>query len=57
YQDEAFMTWNRSQDELHTLLVTVNSQLPQLTWNTTSIGSKIHFRDIELGHHHALLYT
>ncbi|CAF4515840.1 unnamed protein product [Rotaria sp. Silwood2] len=57
YQDEAFITWNRSQDELHTLLVTVNSQLPQLMWNTTSIGSKIHFRDIELGHHHALLYT
>ncbi|CAF4627615.1 unnamed protein product, partial [Rotaria sp. Silwood2] len=33
YQDEAFITWNRSEDELRTILATANSQFPQSMWN------------------------
>ncbi|CAF4558298.1 unnamed protein product [Rotaria sp. Silwood2] len=46
YRDEAFITWNRSEDELRILLTMANSQFSQPIWTITHIGSTIHFRDI-----------
>ncbi|CAF1418077.1 unnamed protein product [Adineta steineri] len=57
YQDEAFITWNQSADQLHLLLTSINSQYPQMMWSTTEIGTKIHFRDIELSQERGILYT
>ncbi|CAF2979247.1 unnamed protein product [Rotaria socialis] len=57
YQDEAFITWNESEDELHTVLTLAHSEFPQYIWNTTGIGSKICFRDIELGHNNGRVRT
>ncbi|CAF1245622.1 unnamed protein product [Rotaria sordida] len=57
YQDEAFITWNRSEDELRTILAMANSQFPQPMWNITHIGSTIHFRDIELTNNNGVLKT
>jgi hypothetical protein len=34
-----------------------NSQFPQTMWLNTSIGTKIHFRNIELGQQHGVLST
>jgi hypothetical protein len=34
-----------------------NTQFPQPIWNITDIGSKIHFRDIELCNHNGVLQT
>jgi hypothetical protein len=34
-----------------------NTQFPQPIWNITDIGSKIHFRDIELCNHNGILQT
>ncbi|CAF5128779.1 unnamed protein product, partial [Rotaria sp. Silwood1] len=57
YRDEAFITWNRSEDELRTLLATANSQFLQPIWNITDIGSTIHFRDILITNNNGLLRT
>ncbi|CAF5132339.1 unnamed protein product, partial [Rotaria sp. Silwood1] len=57
YRDEAFITWNRSEDELRTLLATANSQFTQPIWNITNIGSTIHFRDILITNNNGLLRT
>ncbi|CAF3719517.1 unnamed protein product, partial [Rotaria sp. Silwood1] len=57
YRDEAFITWNRSEDELRTLLAMANSQFSQPIWNITDIGSTIHFRDILITNNNGLLQT
>ncbi|CAF2845082.1 unnamed protein product, partial [Rotaria sp. Silwood2] len=57
YRDEAFITWNRSEDELCTLLAMANSQFSQPTWNVIHIGSTIHFRDILIINNSELLRT
>ncbi|CAF1342751.1 unnamed protein product [Rotaria sordida] len=57
YRDEAFITWNRSEDELRTLLTMTNSQFSQPIWNITHIGSTIHFRDILISNKNGLLRT
>ncbi|CAF2076157.1 unnamed protein product [Rotaria magnacalcarata] len=57
YQDQAFITWNESEDELHTVLTFAHSEFPQYIWNTTGIGSTICFRDIELGHNNGRVRT
>ncbi|CAF1199715.1 unnamed protein product [Rotaria sordida] len=57
YRDEAFITWNRSEDELRTLLTMANSQFSQPIWNITDIGATIHFRDILLTNNNGLLQT
>ncbi|CAF4074742.1 unnamed protein product [Rotaria sordida] len=44
YRNEAFITWNRSEDELRTLLAMANSQFPQPILNIIHIGLRIHFR-------------
>ena len=51
------MTWNRSEHELRTLVAMVNSQFPQFIRPIISIGSTIHFRDIELCHNNGVLGT
>ncbi|CAF4893741.1 unnamed protein product, partial [Rotaria sp. Silwood2] len=56
-QDEAIITWNRSEDELRTILATANSQFPQPIWNITHIGSSIHFRDIDLTNENRIFQT
>ncbi|CAF3800302.1 unnamed protein product [Rotaria sp. Silwood1] len=57
YRDEAFITWNRSEDELRTLLTIANSQFSQPIWNITDIGATIHFRDIIITNNNGLLQT
>ncbi|CAF4063956.1 unnamed protein product [Rotaria sp. Silwood2] len=57
YRDEAFITWNRSEDELRILLTLANSQFSQPIWNITDIGPTIHFRDILITNHNGLLRT
>ncbi|CAF4524154.1 unnamed protein product, partial [Rotaria magnacalcarata] len=57
YQDQAFITWNESEDELHTVLTFAHSEFPQYIWNTTGIGSTICFRDIEIGHNNGRVRT
>ncbi|CAF4252545.1 unnamed protein product, partial [Rotaria sordida] len=57
YRDEAFITWNRSEDELRTLLTMANSQFSQPIWNVTHIGATIHFRDIMITNNNGLLQT
>ncbi|CAF1454886.1 unnamed protein product, partial [Rotaria sordida] len=57
YRDEAFITWNRSEDELRTLLTMANSQFSQPIWNITDIGATIHFRDILITNNNGLLQT
>ncbi|CAF4818699.1 unnamed protein product, partial [Rotaria sp. Silwood2] len=57
YQDEAFITWNRSEDELRTILATANSLFPQSMWNTTNIGSTNHFRDLHITNHNGVFQT
>jgi hypothetical protein len=57
YRDETFITWNRSEDELRSILIMANTQFPQSIWNITDIGSTIHFRDIELCNHNGILQT
>ena len=57
YQEEAFITWNKSQDELRPILTTANIQFPQTIWNVIDIGSTVHFRDIQLCNHNGVLQT
>ncbi|CAF2845146.1 unnamed protein product [Rotaria sp. Silwood2] len=57
YQDEAFITWNRSEDELRTILATANSQFPQSMWNITHIGSTIDFRDLHISNQNGVFRT
>ncbi|CAF3931569.1 unnamed protein product [Rotaria sp. Silwood2] len=57
YQNEAFITWNKSEQELLTSLDLTKLTFPQPIWNVTGIGTEINFRDIELGHHHGILHT
>ncbi|CAF1330250.1 unnamed protein product, partial [Rotaria sordida] len=57
YPNEAFITWNRSEDELRTLLAMANSQFPQPILNITHIGLRIHFRDILITNNNGILQT
>ncbi|CAF3962207.1 unnamed protein product, partial [Rotaria sp. Silwood1] len=57
YRDEAFITWNRFEDEFRILLTMTNSQFAQPIWNITDIGSTIHFRDILITNNNGLLRT
>ncbi|CAF1117550.1 unnamed protein product [Rotaria sordida] len=57
YRNEAFITWNRSEDELRTLLAMANSQFPQPILNITHIGLRIDFRDILITNNNGILQT
>lgn len=57
YREEAFITWNRSEDELRSILTTANTQFPQPIWNITDIGSTVHFRDIQVCNRDGILET
>ncbi|CAF1379458.1 unnamed protein product [Rotaria sordida] len=57
YRNEAFITWNRSEDELRTLLAMANSQFSQPILNITHIGLRIHFRDILITNNNGILQT
>ncbi len=57
YRDEAFITWNQSESQLRTLLEMANSQFPKPMWNTTGIGTMLHFCNIEIGQHYGILRT
>lgn len=57
YQDEAFITWNNSEQQFYTLLETAKTQFPQEIWNMTSIGTNIHYLDLLLGHNNGILQT
>ena len=57
YREEAFITWNRSEDELRSILTTANAQFPHPIWNLTDIASSVHFRDIQLCNRNGVLQT
>ncbi|CAF4939775.1 unnamed protein product, partial [Rotaria socialis] len=47
YQDQALLTWHGSEDEFHTLF---NTGIDTEHLMTMSVGSTIHFHDLEIGH-------
>ncbi|CAM4749756.1 unnamed protein product [Rotaria magnacalcarata] len=55
--DEAFITWSKSEEQLRILLAMANKQFSQSMWQTNSIESTIHFRDLEFSHYNGVLRT
>jgi hypothetical protein len=50
YREKVLITWNRSEDQLHTLLDIANTQFPQHIWNITCIGTQTHFMHVKFYH-------
>ncbi|CAF2979230.1 unnamed protein product [Rotaria socialis] len=50
YQDQALLTWHGSEDEFRTLFNTGTDTEHTENLVTMSIGSTVHFHDLEIGH-------
>ncbi|CAF3843004.1 unnamed protein product, partial [Rotaria sp. Silwood1] len=57
YRDEAFITWNHSEQQLSSLFSIAKSRFPEVKWHISSIDYPIHFVDIKVGHNTGHLFT
>ncbi|CAF1273854.1 unnamed protein product, partial [Rotaria sp. Silwood1] len=57
YRDEAFITWNHSEQQLSSLFSIAKSRFPEVKWHISSIDYPIHFVDIKVGHNTGRLFT